>query len=311
MDEADLAIVILTYNEGKHIARCLNSLVAVSKEIVIVDSFSTDNTLAIIEKYGERVRLFQRVWKNYADQFQWALDNINFSSNWIMRLDADEYLEPDLIDEIPFILKSSDQSINGLYIKRKYFYKDEWIRFGGVYPLYLLRIWRKGQGRIEQRWMDEHIVINRPNIRTLKGHIVDNNLNDMKWWISKHIKYADREVVDLLNTKYSFFQKDEQVKNSGGLQARMKRIIKEKVYLNISPSLRSFIYFLYRYFLRLGFLDGSKGWDYHFMQGFWYRSYVDIRYKELLSLINHVDDNKLKVELLAKETGLNLREDQE
>ena len=223
-----------------------------------------------------------------------------------MRLDADEYIESELQAEIQNKLNLIDKNKNCIFIRRKYFYKGKWIKHGAVYPLNLLRIWRNGQGRIEQRWMDEHIVVNNPQPEFFKGHIVDYNLNDMKWWIEKHIKYADREVVDLLNIKYQLFNRDEDVRKQGGFQARLKRKVKEDLYFKLSPSLRSLLYFLYRYFFRLGFLDGSKGWDFHLMQGLWYRSYVDIRYKELDALISDISSDREKLSVLSKSTGLSL-----
>ncbi|EOK1578887.1 glycosyltransferase family 2 protein [Escherichia coli] len=306
MNKPNLTIVILTKNEQLHLRRCLDSVINFCERIVIVDSFSDDSTLEIIKEYPGIVELYQNKFINYANQFQWGLDNSGITTDWVMRLDADEYIESDLQDEIKNKLNSIDKNKNCIFIRRKFFYKGKWIKHGAVYPLNLLRIWRNGQGRIEQRWMDEHIVVNNPQPSFFKGHIVDYNLNDMKWWIEKHIKYADREVVDLLNIKYQLFNRDEDVRKQGGFQARLKRKVKEDLYFKLSPSLRSLLYFLYRYLFRLGFLDGSKGWDFHLMQGLWYRSYVDIRYKELDALISDISSDREKLNVLSKSTGLSL-----
>lgn len=309
MNKTDLSVIILTRNEKLHIKRCIESLINVADKIILVDSFSEDETLSIAKEFGDKITIYERKWKNYADQFQWAIDNADIDTKWVMRMDADEYFEQDLIKEIPLFLAEIGDSVNSIYVRRKYFYKNKWIKHGGVYPLHLLRIWRTGQGRVEQRWMDEHIVVDNPHSVSLKGHIVDDNLNDMNWWTLKHIKYADREVIDLLNVKYCFLPKDEQMKSSGGFQARLKRKVKENIYLKLPASLRSGIYFLYRIIIRLGFLDGAKGWDYHLMQGLWYRSYVDIRYKELDALIKDKTSNTQRLKELTKATGLNLNEE--
>lgn len=295
MNKPNLTVIILTKNENLHIRRCIDSLKDVCKRIIVVDSFSDDNTLSILSEYKGIVDIYQNPFINHAAQFQWGLDNIDIETEWIMRMDADEYIEEDLQQEILVKLPNISSANNCILIRRKYYYKGKWIKHGAVYPLTLLRIWRNKQGRIEQRWMDEHIVVANPNAIRFKGHIVDYNLNDMKWWIEKHIKYADREVIDLLNIKYNLFPRDVEVRKNGGLQVKIKRIIKENIYFKMSPSFRSVMYFLYRYIIRLGFLDGVQGWDFHFMQGLWYRTYVDIRYKELERLISPVTETHKKL----------------
>lgn len=309
--KADLTVVILTKDEAIHIKRCIDSLINVVQRIVVVDSFSTDSTLEYLSQYGGMVSVYQRAWKNYSDQFQWGLDNTGIDTTWVMRMDADEYIEPDLSKEIPIALSSETTSdVNGFYIRRKYFYKDKWIKHGSVYPLNLLRIWRNGIGRIESRWMDEHIVLSMPNTMNLKGHIVDHNLNDIVWWSQKHIGYATREAIDLLNIKYGFLGNDNAIRSGKRDQANLKRILKEDIYSRIPTSLRSLLYFLYRYVLRGGFLDGSLGWEFHFLQGMWYRTLVDVRYKELELLIKDTDCNIERIEILSRKTGFKLKNEE-
>jgi glycosyltransferase involved in cell wall biosynthesis len=301
-----LSVVILTYNEEMHIKRCIESLLPIAENIFIIDSFSSDNTVDICESLGAKV--FQRKWKNYADQFQWGLDNCPIDTDWVMRMDADEYIEPDLIDE----LKNKDFSdvtidVSGFYIRRKYFFLGQWIKHGAVYPLNLLRIWRTGQGRIENRWMDEHIVLDRGTTESLKGHIVDDNLNNTRWWTEKHNNYADREMLDVLDKKYSLFPSDDTLKNDAeGSQAKLKRMVKEGIYNKLPIFVRPWLYFLYRYFLRLGFMDGTKGFAFHFFQGYWYRSLVDLRVFEAEREIKNCKNNQERLVVLQKLTGLKL-----
>lgn len=303
----DISILILTYNEEQHIKRCIESLLPVTQHVYIVDSFSNDNTVAICESLGAKV--YQRKWKNYADQFQWGLDNCPIETDWVMRMDADEYIEPDLVKE----LKSKDFSsignnVSGFYIKRKYFFLGQWIKHGAVYPLNLLRIWRTGQGRIENRWMDEHIVLNQGGTEPLTGHIVDDNLNNTRWWTEKHNNYADREMLDILDKKYALFSVDDSLKkDKESSQAKLKRMIKEGLYNKLPVFFRPFIYFLYRYFLRLGFLDGKKGFAFHFFQGYWYRSLVDLRVYEAELNLKKLDTNEKRINWLEDFTGLTLR----
>lgn len=128
----DLSVIILTKNEELHIERCIKSLLKITDKIFVVDSYSVDGTLSICNKYN--ISVAQRDWKNYADQFQWGLDNSPFNTKWVMRMDADEYVEPDLINELPNELKFVEDDISGFYIRRKYFFLGKWVKNGAVYP---------------------------------------------------------------------------------------------------------------------------------------------------------------------------------
>lgn len=301
MSQPRLVVVILTHNEAIHIERCIRSLLPVASRIFIVDSFSTDRTVEIAESLGAVV--VQRKWKNYADQFQWGLDNCGADGGWVMRMDADEYLEPGLQIELPKVLATLPEDVAGIYIRRKVFFYSQWIRHGGFYPHTLLRAWRQGLGRIEQRWMDEHIVL-PPGAKTVmvKEHLVDDNLKGITFWINKHNSYASREMVDLLNNKYSLFPRDEQITETEDPQAKWKRLMKDRVYSRLPIGLRAGLYFFYRYVLRLGFLDGGKGFLWHFMQGFWYRLLVDIKIMEIEEKCQG-DVEKIK-QVLQQEHGI-------
>jgi hypothetical protein len=247
----------------------------------------------------------QRKWKNYANQFQWAIEQCAPGSEWLMRMDADEYLEQEAQEELWKLLAEVPAGLDGIYIKRKVLFEGQWIRYGGFYPHILLRIWRAGKGCIEQRWMDEHIVL-PPRVKTilLKGHLVDENLKGITFWINKHNSYASREAVDLLNNKYSLFEKDESLKSMDDPQAKSKRVIKEQVYSRLPVGLRALLYFIYRYFILFGFLDGKKGFLWHFMQGFWYRLLADIKTMEIEER-SHGDVTKMR-QILLDEHGISL-----
>lgn len=294
----DLSVIILTLNEEIDIARCIESVLPITKSIFVVDSFSTDATVAIAESLGAKVT--QRKWKNYSDQFQWALDNLPFSTTWVMRLDGNEYLELPLQDELAAKLSSVSDDVNGLFLNMKVFFDGKWIRYGGFYPLILLRVWRVGSGRIEQRWMDEHIVLT-PGSQTIRVRhdMVDDNRKGISFWVAKHNSYASREAVDILNKKYSLFQSDDALAEFDGGQAKKKRFLKEGLYANLPSGFRALFYFLYRYFIRLGFLDGRNGFVFNFMQGFWYRFLVDLKVAEI-ERMSDGSSEKIKQILLEK-----------
>jgi glycosyltransferase involved in cell wall biosynthesis len=276
-----LAVIILTLNEQKHIERCIRSLMGIAQHIIVVDSFSTDDTVKISLSLGAKV--VQRQWKNYADQFQWAIENCADDVDWLMRMDADEYLEPDLASEILEKLPSLPVHVDGIYLKRKVLFMGQWIRYGGFYPHTLLRIWRNGQGHIEQRWMDEHLVLpSASKAIVLNGHLVDDNQKGITFWISKHNRYASREMADILIRKYFPSQGDYALREMyADPQARRKRFLKNNLYLKLPIGLRAILYFFYRYFIQFGFLDGSKGFIWHFFQGLWYRLLVDVKVLEV------------------------------
>jgi len=301
----DISVIILTYNEEKHIRRCIESLKPIAKDIFIVDSYSTDKTVEIAESLGAKV--YQNKWVNYATQFQWGLDNCPIETEWVMRMDADEYLEPKLIDALLKKLPTIQQEITGIYLKRKVYFMGKWMRWGGSYPQILLRIWRYGYGRIEQRWMDEHIVLKEgKTILIDDGDIVDDNQNSITWWINKHNNYATREMIDLMNIKYRFIPMDESLEKFNDPQAGRKRIIKNKIYSKLPLGLRSTLYFFYRYFFKLGLLDGFEGFIWHFMQGWWYRLLVDVKCYEFEKKLKKYNEN-IK-ELLANEYSIKLKE---
>ena len=273
-----LVAIILTLDEQRHLARCLASLKGVACEIVVADCFSTDATLEIARAHGAWV--IQREWVNHAIQFNWALTQLAPDTDWVLRLDADEYLTPALIAEIQSRLPEIAPEIDGVYCGRRMTFQGRLIRHGGVFPVRVLRLFRYGRGECENRWMDEHIKVAGSTV-DFAGELIDDNLQSLTWWTDKHNRYASREAVDLLNLEYGFMPHDSVASLRGGKQAGVKRWIKEQVYARLPGGLRALVYFLYRYVIRLGFLDGQAGTAFHFLQGFWYRYLVDAKVAEV------------------------------
>ena len=181
--------IILTLNEAKHLPRCLASLNGSVNQVLVVDCFSTDGTLQIAQEHGARV--VQRAWVNYARQFNWALTQLDEDTDWILRIDADEYLTPELVTEIKTNLLSVSVGIDGIFCDRRMTFQGKLIRHGGVFPVRVLRLFRYGRGECENRWMDEHIKVAGPTIN-FGGELIDDNLNSLTWWTDKHNKYASR-----------------------------------------------------------------------------------------------------------------------
>ena len=300
-----LTVVILTYNEERHIVRSLSSIAGLGAKIVVVDSYSTDRTVELARSLGAEV--FQNTFVNQSVQFQWALDTCGITTPWVMRLDADEVIEPDLAETILRRLPKLGPDVVGVNLNRKHIFMDRWIRYGGRYPLLLLRIWRTGQGRVENRWMDEHVVVWGGTTVTFEGGFADHNLNDLTYFTDKHNKYATREAVEVLNQKYGLFAPASALtRDASSRQAAVKRWIKERVYNWVPYWLGPGGYFLYRYFVQLGFLDGRAGLIYHFLQGCWYRFLVAAKVIEYDTVLAGCADANARLVALQRMTGLKL-----
>ena len=261
----DIAVVILSKDENLHIGRCLEKLAPLeARQILVVDCYSTDGSDKISADMGATV--VQHEWPGlHAKQFNWALDNLPIKASWVLRLDADEYLYPETIEEVKRLLPKWDGAkvsdgvlppdVTSLSLSLSRAFCGRTIRLGGTAHLPMVRFFKYGIGRCQDRAMDEHIVTSSGRDYRLKGEFADHNLNTMDWWREKHRGYAKREAADAFA--------GEQFKSSKSL------------YYRFPPYLRAFISFSIRYFVLLGFLDGYAGWMWHFWQGLWYRCLVD------------------------------------
>lgn len=287
-----ISVIILTYNEEIHIERLLKNISDWADEIFIVDFFSTDKILEIAKQYGTKI--VQHKFENQAQQFNWALDNLEIKNEWILRLDADEYLTEELKEEISFSLNPLTprsaglrsrlgfgekeiffpEAVNGFYIKRRVYFMGRWIKHGGYYPTWLLRLFRKGKGRSEQRAMDEHIVLSEGRAEKLKNDFIDDNKKSLELWIERHNSYSSREAEQVLDPRKA----GEKASRLAGPAATRRRM--KSFYYKMPPFFRACLYFCHRYFFRLGFLDGKEGLIFHFLQGFWYRFLVDAKLYE-------------------------------
>ena len=274
----NLTVIVLTLNEAKHLSRCLESVQCVGASVLIVDSYSTDDTLQIAVAHGAKV--LQHAFINHATQFNWALRQLDETVEWVLRLDADEYLTSLLAEEISTRLIHLGSHVNGVYCGRRMTFQGKLIRFGGVFPIKVIRLFRNGRGQCENRWMDEHIKLTGAT-EDFRGEIIDDNLQSLTWWTAKHNGYASREAVDMLNLKYRFMPHESVASLKTASQAGIKRWLKESVYVRLPRGFRAFSYFFYRYIVRLGFLDGSSGTVFHLLQGFWYRYLVDAKIAEV------------------------------
>ena len=290
-ERASIAVIILTYNEALHLPRALEHIVGFAQEIFVVDSFSTDGTIDLARNHGAQV--LQHTFQNQAKQFEWALENAPITAEWVMRLDADEVVEADLATEILAKLPQLPSDVTGVNLNRKTIFQGKFIRHGGRFPLILLRIWRRDKARIEDRWMDEHIYLTEGRSVTFRGGFADQNLQDLTFFTDKHNQYASREALDVLNKRLHLFELPSALTTeSTARQAKMKRFLKESVYNRIPFEISAFAYFLYRYIIQLGFLDGRQGLVYHVLQGFWYRFLAGAKLRELEAAVRSASSSE-------------------
>jgi glycosyltransferase involved in cell wall biosynthesis len=289
-ETCDLTAIILTYNEEKHIERCINSVKHIAKRIIVIDSYSTDNTLNILKK--NNIEFLQNKFINQSKQLDWGLENAKITTGWILRLDSDEILSNRLIKKISGNFSNYNSNISGISVNRELFFLGKNINFGGVFPHKTLRIWKNGKGKSDGSWVDEHIIVDGKVIH-LEESIIDKNLNNLSWWINKHKSYALREAINFLLSTSSLTNYVSKLSNIELLKKRRKYTI----YYKLPIIFRPLILFLYSYFFRLGFLNGWQGLVFHFLQGFWFRLLVDIKILEIRKLMKK---NNLSLERVVK-----------
>jgi len=305
IEKSNIAVIILTYNESIHLPRALDHVRGFAREIFVIDSFSTDNTVELAKAGGAQVLLHP--FQNYARQFEWALENAPITAEWVMRLDADEIIEPDLAEEIRTRLPNLPVEVTGVNLNCKTIFQGKFIRYGGRYPLTLLRIWRRGKGHIEGRWMDEHMYLEEGHAITFNGGFSDYNLHDLTFFTAKHNSYASREAIDALNQRLHLFEPQVALtRESTAKQAKIKRFFKERLYNRLPFEISASLYFFLRYVIQLGFLDGRPGLIYHFLQAGWYRFLVGAKLREMELALKRAGSDEEKRAVLARLSRQNL-----
>lgn len=266
---ADLTAIILTKNEEKNITYCIESIKAIVKRIVVVDSYSSDKTVELAKELGADILVHP--FETYAKQFLYGLEESNIDTKWILRIDADERLTPESAMEIEQLCNENESTdVNGLILRFEVCFMGRKLRHGGIYPFRKLLVFKKGSGTIEDRNMDEHIVLFTGRSVEVKHDSEHHDYKDLTYWVDKHNWYSDREVLDY----YENMQRDAGKMDR---HAGLKRFIKYKIYYKLPMGMRAHLYYMYRYYFKLGFLDGKEGKIFAFLQAYWYRFLVDAK----------------------------------
>lgn len=291
----DLTVIILTYNEEIHIRRCLENVCPIAKKVIVVDSPSTDRTVEICREFDNVEVVVHKYPGNQAAQFNWALDNLTIDTEWILRLDADEYLMPELVEELKEKLPTLPEGVTGVEFIRRHIFMGRWVKHG-IYPVIIMRMFRTGCGRYDARLMDEHIALSHGRSVVFEHDFCDHSLINISDYCRKHLNYAEREASEIFNEIYGL---SLHVDNHMSLGAQAENKHKKKSRYNEMPLFwRSFAYFCYRYFLKGGFLDGKEGFLFAFIQGWWYRTLVDAK---ILEVRKACGDDKEKMRRYIRE----------
>jgi glycosyltransferase involved in cell wall biosynthesis len=277
-----LVSVVLTYNEERNLPDCLKSIAGWVDEIVVVDSGSTDHTREIAAGYGAGIMVHS--FETHAKQWGWVLENLPPHCEWVLALDADQRVTSELRNELLQLFTVDQERLkdwDGFYVKRRQIFRGRWIRYGGYYPKYLLKVFRRSKVLMDIQDLGQHHFYVSGNVTKLVSDLIEDNHKeaDIAFWIEKHNRYA------LLQAK------EELLRKQNGLSWPIppslfgspdQRIIWLRLrWYGLPLYLRPFLYFFYRYFLRFGFLDGKQGFIFHFLHSYWYPLLTDIHLEEL------------------------------
>jgi glycosyltransferase involved in cell wall biosynthesis len=271
-------VVVLTFNEERNLRACLESVAGWANEIYVIDSGSTDATVAIATGYGARV--LTHPFDTHARQWRWALAQLPADVDWILGLDADQRVTAELRAAIDRLLSTASPA-TGAYVRRRQIFRGTWIRFGGYYPKYLLKLFRRQHVSLDDGDLVDHHFVVRGATVNLPADIIEDNRNEaeISVWTSKHNRYATLQARQELASAGSRVPFSALV----GTPDERTRWLKQ-VWARLPLFVRPCAYVFYRYVLRLGFLDGKQGFVFHVLQAFWYRLLVDINIDELRSL---------------------------
>lgn len=269
---ATITSLTLTRNEAKNITECLASVAPIVDRMVVMDNFSPDGSRELAEAAGAEV------WQDEGDyraRFALGVSELtHIDTDWILFIDADERLTEESRRELKEMCDryAGDPEVTGIVVRYRTNFLGRDLRHGGFYPLKKLRVFKPGCFRMEQLELDSHILLTRGRSVEMKTDLLHMDFKGLSNWVTRHNNYAERAAKD-------FFHKRDgaETVDTKGLEptARVKRLLKYGVYYKLPGGLRAHLFYIYCYWLRLGFLDGRPGKIYAFLHSYWYRYLVD------------------------------------
>ncbi len=296
MNPTVLTIIILTYESAASIAKVIESCRYFQVRILVVDSYSTDETLSIAQSMGCEV--VQHPFENYSVQRNWAQQYANLQQeDWVLHLDSDEVLSPELAASIRSAIQNPVPGVAGYLMRRLSYFLGKPIRYGSINPSWHLRLFRASKGSCEDRLYDQHFIVSGKTEKLL-GILHDLQITTLEKWTLAHNRWSTAEAQEVL-TQREAFHRDESKQLQSSLRGDLrmkKRWLKNNFWYRTPILFRCFGFFFYSYFLRLGFLDGKTGLVYHVLQSFWFRFLVDAKILERQNVaasqkLAHVESN--------------------
>lgn len=276
----DFSFIILAFNEEQHLPRLLESIKNLRAPAYVLDSGSTDATLTICKDYGATVR--QHPFTNHPKQWHAALQAFPVSTPWIIGLDADQVVSKELSDKLSRFSDADYAGIDGIYFNRKNYFKGQWLKYGGYYPRYLLKMFRYKVGYSDlNENMDHRFIVPGKTMIWKDGYLIEENLkeNNISFWISKHNRYSDLVAEEEFERRNSLRAQTVRPDYFGSPDQKIAWL--KNLWWRLPLFIRPFLYLFYRLVFQLGILDGKKGILFHFLQGFWFRLIVDVKLNEL------------------------------
>ena len=284
----DITTIILTYNEELHIRRCLENVCPFSKKVYVIDSPSTDRTAEICKEFPNVEVVVHKYPGNQAEQFNWALDHCEIGTEWVLRIDADEYCTPELIHEMQDKLPALPNEVSAVVLPLGRVFRGRLLKHSIVNGIKMIRLFRYGRVRYEQRLMDEHLEVMEGGTVAFDNMFVDDNLMSIRGFIDKHNNYSSREAALLLDAEFELCPIDNRDNDTAYAKDVATKRAQKARYAKMPLYWRSLAYFIYRYVVKLGFLDGRAGFEWDFFQGLWYRLLVDSKVAEVRRFVkNH------------------------
>ncbi|MCB9283001.1 MAG: glycosyltransferase family 2 protein [Lewinellaceae bacterium] len=270
------SIIILTHNEEKNLPALLDSLQDLAAPVFVVDSYSTDGTPTLLRERS--IPFVQHPFENYSKQRNWAQVNLPLETEWVLHLDAGERCTPEMVHWLKNVFNPKS-GFDGYMFSRRTVFFGKWIRRGGHYPNYHLRLFRRDHGRCEAKAYDQHFVCEGPTQHLPAGiDIIDTVCDTLVDFTRSHAQWALYEAIETVAHAHN---QGEVAARFFGTPIERRRWLKTRLFLRTPLFLRGFLYFLYRYLLRGGFRDGKMGLVFHFLQGFWFRFLIDANVVEL------------------------------
>lgn len=275
-----LSAFVMAFNEEANLEACLRTLRPCVDDIYLVDSGSTDATCDIARNFG--CVIVTHAFEGHSRQRNWALRNLPFRHPWVIALDADHRVTPTLATELSEVFAEPPSNFTGFFVKRRQIFRGKWIRHGGYYPKWQLKVFQHALTHCDDLEFDYRYYTNG-KLGRLKNDILEDNLkeSDISFWIAKHNKFARESAEEEIQRRAAALKWHARPRLFGNPDERVLWL--KECWYKMPLYVRPFLYFWYRYFIKLGFLDGKQGSIFHFLQGFWFRLLVDIHVDEVLA----------------------------